>query len=111
MDKNTEKIIQATLLEIGIPANLLGFSYLTYAEHLLLTDSEYMRNHKLLFADIATYFKTTPRCIDSCIRNAIAVCWLSGSKELCQVIFKNSVHKAHPTNKQFIHAVYFYLDN
>jgi hypothetical protein len=27
------------------------------------------------------------------------------------VIFKNSVRKARPTNKQFIHAVYFYLDN
>lgn len=110
MDKSIEKTIQATLLDIGIPANLLGFSYLTYAEQLLLNDSEYMRNHKMLYADIAMHFKTTPRCIEGCIRNAITVCWLNSNQELKQQIFKNSVRKAHPTNKQFIHAVFFYLD-
>lgn len=111
MDKSIEKTIQATLLDIGIPANLLGFSYLTYAEILMLTNSEYMYNYKMLYVDIAKNFKTTPNSIESCIRNAIATCWLSGNKELSQQIFKNSVRKAHPTNKQFIHAVFFYLDN
>lgn len=111
MDKSIEKTIQATLLDIGVPANLLGFSYLAYAEQLLLADSEYMRNYKMLCYDVAKNFKTTPRCIESCIRNAINVCWLNCNQELNQQIFKNSVRKTRPTNKQFLHAVYFYLDN
>lgn len=109
MDKYMEKAIQSTLLEIGIPTNLLGFSYIAYAEQLLLTDKEYMRNHKLLCADIAKNFGTTPRSIESCIRNAIAA--MDTSQGLHQQIFKNSVRKTRPTNKQFIHAVYYYLDN
>ena len=111
MDKSIEKTIQATLLDIGVPANLLGFSYLTYAEQLLLTDSEYMRNYKMLCMDVAKNFKTTPSSIERCIRNAIIACWIDCNQELNQQIFKNSVHKTRPTNKQFLHAVYLYLDN
>ena len=102
--------IQEVLLELGVPANLMGFSYIAYAEELVFQNEEYM--HQMtnwLYVDIAKHYHTKARCVERCMRNAIIVAWTNCSAEWKATVFKNSVSKSIPTNSQFIARMYFYL--
>lgn len=116
MNKNeviTASDIQELLLDIGIPTNLLGFSYITSAIQLSLTNVEYtFRMTKLLYIDIAKKFNTSPASVERCIRHAIEVGWNCGSIELIEKIFRNSINSARgiPTNSQFITRLCLYFE-
>lgn len=103
--------VQHELLELGIPASLLGFSYLAYAQELVFSDQNYM--HQItdcLYVDVAKHFHTKARCVERCMRHAIMVAWTYGNTEYRNAIFKSSVNrKGVPTNSQFIAGMYFYL--
>lgn len=103
---------QEMLLSIGIPPNLFGYAYITYAIELLLQDSEY-RHYitKGLYVDIATKFKTTPSRVERAIRHAISVAWLHGNMELINHVFKNCVRpdKGVPTNSVFLARLFYYI--
>ena len=106
--------IQDILLNIGIPANIYGFLYITYALQLLDQDPEYMYHvTKYLYVSIAKKFKTTPSSVERSIRHAISVGWLKGDIEYTNRMFKNSVNskKGVPTNSQFLARLYYYIKN
>lgn len=103
--------IQELLLEIGIPANFLGFAYIVYAVHLSLENQEYaFRMSKQLYMDVAKFFGTTQPSVERCIRHAIITAWTHGNTECIQQIFKNSINpkKGFPTNSQFITSLCLY---
>ena len=110
---NDEETIHETLLLIGIPSNLKGFRYITYAEQMMADDPDLMF-HVVdgLYRGIAIQFDTKPACVERAIRHAIAVAWTYGNLEFINELFRYSVNpnKGTPTNSQFISRLYFYLN-
>lgn len=108
------KEIQDVLLHIGIPANLLGFAYITCAIQLTLSDPNELHHIvKGLYVDIAENCQSTPIRVERAIRHAIQVAWTQGDIEYIEGMFKNSVNpmKGSPTNAQFIARLYYYFLN
>ena len=55
LDTPETKSIHTILLNIGIPPNLLGYQYITYAIALIFSNPEYMHHiTKGLYMDIAS---------------------------------------------------------
>jgi len=106
--------IHNVLLKIGVPPNLLGYSYITYAVELLLLDPSKMHAiTKELYVDIAIRFRSTPSRVERAIRNAINVTWLYGNLEHITRIFVNCIRadKGVPTNSLFLSRIYYYISN
>lgn len=104
--------IRTLLLEIGIPANLLGFTYIVYAVNLALTDSEYaLCMSKQLYIEVAKHYSTSQASVERCMRHAIATGMEYGSSDLVGKIFKNSINpkKGVPTNSQFVSSLCMYI--
>lgn len=110
---NNEMISNITnlLLELGIPTNLLGFSYIVYIVKLALKNPDFnYRVSKDLYIEVAQHFGTSQCCVERCIRHAIMTGWVYGNPERKEQIFKNSINpkKGVPTNSQFISSVCLY---
>ncbi len=113
-NQSLSEIIQEILLSIGIPPNIYGYAYITYAVELLLRDSEYQHYvTKGLYVDIASKYKTTPSRVERAIRHAINVAWLHGNTDLIHHIFRNCVRpdKGVPSNSVFLARFYYYIKN
>ena len=111
---NLSESIQEILLSIGIPPNIYGYAYITYAVELLLKDSEYLHYvTKGLYVDIARKYRTTPSRVERAIRHAISVSWLHGNADLIHHIFRNCVRpdKGVPSNSVFLARLYYYIKN
>ena len=97
--------IQEMLLSIGIPPNIYGYAYITYAVELLIKDSEYQHYvTKGLYVDIAKKYHTTPSRVERAIRHAIEVAWSRGKMDTIDSLFGYTVSngKGKPTNSEFI---------
>lgn len=109
---NTTSDIKLLLLEIGIPANLLGFAYISYAVQLALDNREEyaFRMSKQLYIDVAHHFHTSQPSVERCMRHAIITAWSYGNPTCIDQIFKNSINpkKGFPTNSQFITSLCLY---
>ena len=104
--------IQEMILSIGIPPNIYGFSYITYALELLLIDEDYKHNvTKGLYVDIAKKYHSTPSRVERAIRHAINVAWLHGNMEIIDYIFRNCVRadKDVPSNSVFLSRLFYYI--
>ena len=104
--------IQEMLLSIGIPPNIYGYAYITYAVELLLKDSEYQHYvTKGLYVDIAKKYNTTPSRVERAIRHAINVAWLHGNAELLHRVFRNCVRpdRGVPSNSVFLARLFYYI--
>ena len=104
--------IQDMLLSIGIPPNIYGYAYITYAVELLLKDSEYQHYvTKGLYVDIAKKYNTTPLRVERAIRHAINVAWLHGNAELLHRVFRNCVRpdRGVPSNSVFLARLFYYV--
>ena len=103
--KLNESAIQNTLLDLGIPASLLGFKYLTKAIALVCEDSEYERNvTKMLYPEVAKIEHSTSPRVERAIRHAIEVAWDRGDEETLKAMFGKTISasKGKPTNSEFI---------
>ena len=104
--------IQEMLLSIGIPPNIYGYAYITYAVELLLKDSEYQHYvTKGLYVDIAKRYNSTPSRVERAIRHAISVAWLHGIAELIHRVFRNCVRpdRGVPSNSVFLARLFYYI--
>ena len=109
---DTTSHIRVLLLDIGIPANFLGFIYIVYAVQLALDNSKYaFKMTKELYIDVATHYHTSHIAVERCIRYAIATGMEYGSAELIGEIFSNSINpkRGVPTNSQFITSLCLYI--
>lgn len=112
-DNYSAKEIQDVLLSIGVPANLSGFKYITYAVQLILANPEESTIKIVdgLYADVGRKYATKSSRVERCIRHAIVTAWQRGNMEYINALFKNSVNpnKPNPTNTQFLMRLYYYF--
>lgn len=102
--------IQELLLDIGIPTHLLGFAYIAHGLELAFDNPEYiMRIGKLMYADVAKQYNTTPLCVERCIRHAIHTGWTSGNYELLSAVFRNYTVENIPANRRFLSELYYFI--
>ena len=107
-------VIQEILLSIGIPPNIYGYSYISYALELILMDPDYIHAiMKEIYSGIADKYKTTPSRVERSMRHAIATTWNNGNTELIQKIFRNYIRsdKETPSNSIFLARLYYYITN
>ena len=108
------KEIQEILLQIGIPANLLGFAYITRAVQVTLIKPDALQHiMKGLYTEVANEYHSTPVKVERTMRHAIEVAWTYGNAEYINELFKYSVNplKGQPTNSQFIARLFYYFNN
>ncbi|MBQ7955585.1 MAG: sporulation initiation factor Spo0A C-terminal domain-containing protein [Lachnospiraceae bacterium] len=105
--------IQDVLLSIGVPANLSGFKYITYAVQLILANPEESTIKIVdgLYADVGRKYATKSTRVERCIRHAIVTTWQRGNVEYINYLFKSSINpkRGNPTNTQFLMRLYYYF--
>lgn len=101
MQRNAE--IRNYIVSLGIPAKLIGCSYLVEAVRFAQTDLSLTRNlSKGLYLETARSMNTTPSRVERCIRNAISTAFQSGALEGKMVTC--------PSNKEFINYILRNID-
>ena len=108
-NKNIKIIIEKILLELGIPSNLKGFTYLTEAIFLCLNDEKYTKDiTKNLYPSIAQKMNIKDINVEKNIRKAIEVGCTNTNPELLEKVFGYSINidKGKPTNSNYIYTIY-----
>lgn len=118
MDTLTVKIdttqIHKVLLNIGMPPNLLGYSYILHATELILLNPDYLHAiTKELYTDVAKKYHSTPSRVERAMRHAIGVTWTYGNLDFINHVFMHCVRpdKGMPTNSLFLSRIYYYISN
>ena len=102
-------IIEKILLELGIPSNLKGFTYLTEAIFLCLNDEKYTKDiTKNLYPSIAQKMHIKDGNVEKNIRKAIEVGCTNTNPEILEKVFGYSIDidKGKPTNSNYIYTIY-----
>lgn len=98
------------LKEIGIPANLKGYSYLREAVILAYRDWNYVEQvTRLLYPTLAQKFDTTSSRVERAIRHAMEQVFDCGNFDVLNKYFTYSIHRGKPTNKEAIANLAEYL--
>jgi len=103
-----DRYLSNLFLQIGIPANKLGFRFLRESVKLVLQDPSLQ--HRLmhgLYPAVAEYYGTTVYCVEHSIRKAITSAWSRGRMELIERELGRGVITAYekPTNGELIALV------
>lgn len=109
VDNKAKKLIQDTLLALGIAPHYKGFAYLEKSLEFLMDDGSYLYAlSNRLYPDVATCFKTTAGRVERAIRNARQEDVLSTTlgADLFQYIGKQKF-----TNSYFLGRVLLYLQD
>lgn len=107
---NYEKIIKDTLDAFGVHRSYTGYNYVTYGLLLIIEDKDRMECiTKLLYPDIASFFRTSWNCVEKNIRTVVNSIWETHNTELLNFIFNKSTKDKKPTNKEFFKYMYDYI--
>ena len=104
--------VSSIMHELGIPAHLVGYTYIRECILKTIEDPDIMRHVTSgLYPYIAVQNNTTVNRVERGIRTAIEIAWNRGNTEVMQKIFGYSVSfdKGKPTNSEFIAMVADYL--
>lgn len=102
------KYISMYLRNLGIPTNLLGYRYVTYAIALCIKFPEKIHAvTKELYPETGKKYGTTGSRVERAIRNAIEVGWERADTDAIDKIFGHTVSfkKGKPTNSEFISTI------
>lgn len=102
--KNIQKMVKDMLLELGVPAHLKGYQYLTEAIT-VSSGAEEVLNVKVkgLYRQIAKLYGTTASFVEKAIQQAIYATWDLGDRESLSMFFGyGSDTEIRPTNSEFI---------
>ena len=103
--KGVAEMIDALLLEFGIPEHVLGFRYLQEAISVAVDDVNAVHSiTKVLYPRVAKTFQTTGPRAERAIRHAIELGWDRCDMDVQTKYFggKISPNKGKPTNAEFI---------
>lgn len=106
--------LHEVLLSIGIPPNLLGYSYILYAMELILLNPLYLHAiTKRLYIDIGKKFDTSPASVERAMRTAISAAWTHGNIDYIDHVFRNCVNpvKGVPSNSLFLARLFYYFNS
>lgn len=103
-----DRYLSNLFLQIGIPANKLGFRFLRASVQLVLQEPDLQ--HKLmrgLYPRVAAQFDTSVYCVEHSMRCAITAAWHRGRPELVEKLLGRGVMTAYdkPTNGELIALV------
>ena len=104
-EKELELKVTGVIHNVGIPANIKGYSYLRDAIMMTVKDNELMHAvTKQLYPEVAKRYKTTSSRVERAIRHAIEVACTRGNEEFFYKLFGYTVStlKGKPTNSEFI---------
>lgn len=103
--------ITLLLLQMGIPSNLKGYSYLRTAIKLCVEDRSSIEGiTKCLYPQIAQFFATSPNKVEHAMRHAIGKAWNDKGIQMRETLFGRTVgDKNKPTNSAFIATLTDYL--
>ena len=93
------------LKELGVPANIQGYSYLRAAIVLSIEDEENLdKITKMLYPSIASLYHTTSSRVERSMRHAIEIAYCRGNLDALDDYFGYTIdaNKAKPTNSEFI---------
>lgn len=102
------------LLDIGMPPNLLGYSYIVTSLELITSNPSYLSAiTRGLYKDVADKYGTTSSSVERGIRHAISVAWQYGDLDYIDYIFHNCIRpdKGTPTNSLFLSRLFHYFNN
>ena len=107
----SEKNISETLLSLGIPAAVKGFSYLKTSIIFYAEKQGKCKMTNELYPYVAKIHSTTPTRVERAIRHAIEISCYRGNEELIEKYFGYSVDpiKGKPKNSEFIASVVEYI--
>jgi two-component system response regulator (stage 0 sporulation protein A) len=103
--RDIELKVTGVIHNVGIPANIKGYSYLRDAIMMTIRDSEMMHAvTKQLYPEVAKRHKTTSSRVERAIRHAIEVAWDRGDVEVLTSYFGYTINsgRGKPTNSEFI---------
>lgn len=103
-----DRYLSNLFLQIGIPANKLGYRFLRESVWLVLKDPSLQ--HKLmrgLYPQVAEHFHTSVYCVEHSMRCAITTAWSRGRPDLVEKLLGRGVSTAYekPTNGELIALV------
>ena len=102
------ELVQQVLLDLAIPAHLIGYSYLACGIEAVVENPETIRNMTAkVYPSIAKEFGTTPKRVERGMRHAIEVGWSRGDLDVQHQYFGYTVspNKGKPTNSEFLAQV------
>ncbi len=107
-DIRFDRYLSHLFLQIGIPANKIGFQFLRDAVQFVLADPSLQ--HQLmrgLYPKIAQRYHTSVYCVEHSMRCAIAAAWSRGRPEMVEKLLGRGVIPPYdrPTNGEFIALV------
>lgn len=104
-DIEIEEYISNLFIEIGIPANTMGYRYLRYAIIYVYNHPESMNMvTKVLYPAVAKKFNTTGSKAERAMRHAIERAWERGDRAILEEVLGYTISMAEkkPTNSEFI---------
>ena len=108
LSHQVDRYLSNLFLQIGIPANKLGYRFLRESVRLVLLEPSLQ--HKLmhgLYPQVAKRFDTSVYCVEHSMRCAITAAWNRGRPELVEKLLGRGVITAYdkPTNGELIALV------
>jgi len=103
--------VETMLLDIGIPANQLGFAYITDALKAISENDSLMYDTGLLYEYIAQKVGARPPRVERAIRHAVESAFNRVDPETLERYFGNSVdmRRGKPTNSAFLATISLHL--
>lgn len=93
------------LIEMGMPANIKGFDYITDAMCLYAEDEIWRYKTSILYLKLAQKYKTTPSGVERCIRHAFEIVITKGYLE----VVEKYLTLQNTTNGNLLSVLYFRL--
>lgn len=109
--KISEKKVSNLLKEIGIPANIKGYRYITYGV-VLLSENKGESMTKFIYPGIAKEFGTTGTRVERAIRHAVEKSFYGGKWDKLKGLFGNtaSLKNGKVTNSEFLYTLVDYFE-
>ena len=95
----------AFLREMGVPANIRGYEYMSEAINMVVADRSAIHSlTKTLYPAIAERFQTTPSRVERAMRHSVEVAWSRGDLEAIHKRFGYTIsaNKGRPTVGEFV---------
>lgn len=106
--ENIEDVISEILVELGMPAHIMGYRFSTYAIKLATENPDIIGSITCgLYPAIAQHFGTTASRAERAIRHGIECSWDRGDLDVIEKYFGNTISltKGKPTDSEFIARV------
>jgi len=102
-DKNLDRIIRQTLIDLGVPTHILGYKYMIEALHIIIHEDKPCFITKQVYAIIAEHNGTAVECVESALRKTVRRIYQSNNTFFQEVMKSSSNDNVkQPSNSKFL---------